>query len=60
LYNYYYKLTAEAIEGTKAEVIAYPEPIVLVIKALTQDEAFEIGKSRINMEDWELDRTEDA
>ena len=60
MFNYYYKLTAEAIEGTKIEVASYPDPVVLVIKAADLAEAKELGMSRINMADWELDRTEDA
>ena len=60
MFNYYYKLTAAAIEGTKVETMPYPDPIVLIIKAETPEEAFDLGMSRINMADWELDRMEDA
>ena len=60
MFNYYYKLTAAAVEGTKLETVSYPDAIVLVVKATTPDNAFELAESRINMNDWELDRTEDA
>ncbi len=60
MFNYYYKLTAEAVEGTKVEVVSYPDPIVLIVKAANIEDAFELAQSRINMNDWELDRTEDA
>ena len=60
MFNYYYKLTEAAIEGTKVETLSYPDAVILVIKAASVEEAFEIAQSRINMSDWELDHTEEA
>ena len=60
MFNYYYKLTAAAIEGTKIESVSYPDGVTLVVKAATPEDAFDLAQSRINMNDWELDRTEDA
>lgn len=60
MYNHYYRPIASAIEGTKIEVSIVDNPILIVIKAADGDEAIELGKSIVNLADWELDHVADV
>lgn len=59
LYNYHFVPTAESIEGTKIEIQIHENPITIVIKAETPEEAAELGRSIINMQNWVLSQTSD-
>ena len=57
--KYYFTPLASAIAGTKLEMTGEEAAVTVVVRAESREDALELGKSIINMEDWELSHSEE-
>lgn len=60
--KYYYKPLETAVETTQLETSfstgEYNNSVLVVVDALDQEEAYQLGKAIINFNDWELSHVE--
>jgi len=59
LLKYYYRPTESAIADTLIKIKGNADTIRIVVQAESRDEALEFAKVIINMQNWELDHSEE-
>lgn len=57
--KYYFTPLASVVAGTKLELVGDEHTIFVVVRAESREDALELGKSIINMNDWELSHSEE-
>jgi hypothetical protein len=59
LLKYYFTPLASALAGTKLELSGNDDTIFVVVRAESREDALELGKSIIDMTQWELSHSEE-
>jgi hypothetical protein len=59
LLKYYYRPSEALLDDTKIKLEGNADTIRVVVQAESRDEAFEFARGIINMENWELDHSEE-